>query len=56
MENQVFESANLFEVSKQSFVTVGGISRNCMRLINRIEKKIHHMILFLVIAVVLYIQ
>ena len=39
MENQVFESANLFEVSKQSFVTVGGISRNCMRLINRIEKK-----------------
>ena len=39
MENQVFESANLFEVSKQSFVTVGGISRNCMRLINRSEKK-----------------
>ena len=33
MENQVFESANLFEASKQSFLTVGGISKNCLRLL-----------------------
>ena len=33
MENQVFESANLFEVSKQSFLTVGGISKNCLKLL-----------------------
>ena len=39
MENQVFESSNLFEVSKQSFVTVGGISKNCLRLIQRNQKK-----------------
>lgn len=37
MENQVFESANLFEASKQSFVTVGGISKNCLKLIS-VEK------------------
>ena len=39
MENQVFESGNLFEVSKQSFVTVGGISKNCIRLIPSVSKK-----------------
>ena len=33
MENQVFESANLFEASKQSFLTVGGISKNCIKLL-----------------------
>ena len=33
MENQVFESANLFETSKQSFLTVGGISKNCLKLL-----------------------
>ena len=33
MENQVFESANLFEASKQSFLTVGGISKNCLKLL-----------------------
>ena len=33
MENQVFESANLFEASKQSFLTVGGISKHCLKLI-----------------------
>ena len=33
MENQVFESANLFEASKQSFLTVGGISKHCLQLI-----------------------
>jgi hypothetical protein len=40
MENQVFESSNLFEVSKQSFVTVGGISKNCIRLFPRNQKKV----------------
>jgi len=39
MENQVFESANLFEVSKQSFVTVGGITKNCLRLLPKNQKK-----------------
>ena len=33
MENQVFESANLFEASKQSFLTVGGITKNCLQLL-----------------------
>ena len=33
MENQVFESANLFEASKQSFLTVGGITKNCIKLL-----------------------
>ena len=33
MENQVFESANLFEASKQSFLTVGGISKHCLKLL-----------------------
>ena len=47
MENQVFESANLFEVSKQSFVTVGGITKNCLRLLPRNQKKnIIHDIVF----------
>ena len=32
MDNQVFESGNLFDVSKQSFVTVGGIPKNSIRL------------------------
>ena len=32
MDNQVFESGNLFEVAKQSFVTVGGIPKNSIRL------------------------
>ena len=39
MENQVFESANLFEVTKQSFVTVGGITKNCIRLLSKNTKK-----------------
>lgn len=39
MENQVFESANLFETSKQSFVTVGGISKNCLRLLPPVKGK-----------------
>ena len=39
MENQVFESSNLFDVSKQSFVTVGGISKNCIRLLQKNKKK-----------------
>ena len=39
MENQVFESSNLFDVSKQSFVTVGGISKNCIRLLQNNKKK-----------------
>ena len=39
MENQVFESSNLFDVSKQSFVTVGGISKNCIQLLDRNTKK-----------------
>ena len=38
MENQVFESANLFEASKQSFLTVGGISKHCLKLLP-IEKE-----------------
>ena len=38
MENQVFESANLFETAKQSFVTVGGISKNCLKLL-AVEKE-----------------
>ena len=38
MENQVFESANLFEASKQSFLTVGGISKYCLKLLP-IEKE-----------------
>ena len=33
MEDHVFESDNLFEVSKQSFVTIGGITKNCLKLI-----------------------
>ena len=33
MENQVFESSNLFEASKQSFITVGGISKYCLKLL-----------------------
>ena len=39
MENQVFESSNLFDVAKQSFVTVGGISKNCIQLLPRNSKK-----------------
>ena len=39
MENQVFESANLFEVTKQSFVAVGGITKNCIRLLSKNTKK-----------------
>ena len=39
MENQVFESANLFEASKQSFLTVGGISKNCLRLLPMQKEK-----------------
>ena len=39
MENQVFESSNLFDVAKQSFVTVGGISKSCISLLPRTTKK-----------------
>ena len=39
MDNQVFESANLFDVSKQSFLTVGGISKNCLKLLNADKEK-----------------
>ena len=39
MDNQVFESGNLFDVSKQSFVTVGGISKNSIRLFPNFSKK-----------------
>lgn len=51
MENQVFESSNLFEVSKQSFVTVGGISKNCIRLFPRNQKRLHLKIYFSEIVV-----